>query len=522
VREVDDETTTVGESLRKVLGMLRRRKWPMILVFLGVMTAVASTVTFLPDVYRSTATVIIERQQIPDELVRSTVTSGLEVRLQTITQEILSRTRLEDLIQKFGLYGDIGRDQPHDAVLERMRKDIRIELNRGDRPHESGRATIAFTVSYAAADPQTAALVANTLTSYFVEENLKERERVATGTADFLRTQLEEAKAKLDALEKQVSAFKQAHMGQLPQQLSANLATLEQLNGQLRVNSDRIAENNERRTALEGQLAELQGADGTAHTPDERLAALRRNLTELKTRYSDKHPDVVRAKAEIAALEQMIREAPEVGGTLIVPASPQAVQIQRQLAQLELEGRSLEAENRSLHASIAQYQHRVEMTPEREQEFAGVSREYEATQALYNTLQQRQREAELAENMEQRQKGEQFRVLDPARPANEPSAPKRGRLLLMGLVAALGLAFGLGVALEVLDPSLHHADDLKSLTSIPVVVTIPRIVTPVEARARRRRLWVGATLAATGLLLIVGMSFLLTRGNTQLTGLLMR
>jgi succinoglycan biosynthesis transport protein ExoP len=516
MRDLDEEAADSGRGLQKALDALRRRKWPMLVVFLVVVTAFGSTVTFLPDVYQASATVLIERQQIPDDLVRSTVTSALEVRLQTISQEILSRTRLQELVQRLGLYTDERKREPLETVLERVRDDITIELKRGDDNRRRDTATVAFTVSYVTRDPQKAALVANTLTSYFVEENLKERERVATGTADFLRAQLREAREKLDGLEHEVSDFKQAHMGSLPEQLTANLATLEQLSSRLRVNADRQSQNREQRAALENQLAELMGTADAPQTPDERLITLRQQLTALKTRYSDKHPDVVRVTAEIAALEQMIREAPQVGGTLVAPVSPQAAEIQRQLRELDVDGRTLTDEAANLKQAIAQYQGRVEVTPSREQQFASLSREYETAQELYTSLVKRAREAELAENMEERQKGEQFRVLDPARPPQEPTAPKRGRLLLLGLLLALGLGFGVGVGLEVLDPSLHDVEDLKPLTSIPVIVAIPSIVTPAERWARRRRVVWGTTLTLAGLVVIVGISFLLIHENSRL------
>jgi succinoglycan biosynthesis transport protein ExoP len=516
MRELDEDAAESGRGLQKALDALRRRRWPMLVVFLVVVTAFGSTVTFLPDVYQATATVLIERQQIPDELVRSTVTSALEVRLQTISQEILSRTRLQELVQRLGLYTDERKSAPIETVLERVRDDISIQLKRGDTRRRGDTATVAFTVSFVARDPQKAALVANTLTSYFVEANLKERERVATGTADFLRAQLRDAREKLDELEQKVSDFKQAHMGSLPEQLSANLATLEQLSSRLRVNSDRQSQNRERRAALENQLAELMGTADAPQTPDERLMKLREQLTALRTRYSDKHPDVVRVTAEIAALERMIREAPQVGGTLVAPASPQAVEIQRQLREVDVEGRTLTDEAANLKQAIAQYQGRVEVTPSREQEFASLSREYDTAQELYTSLVKRAREAELAENMEERQKGEQFRVLDPARPPQEPTAPKRSRLLLLGLVLALGLGFGVGLALEVLDASLHDAEDLKALTSIPVIVTIPSIVTPAQRRARTRRMVWGTTLTLAGLVFIVGISFVLVHQNSRL------
>ena len=198
-----------------VLAVWSRRKWLAILVFAAVFTAAATTVTFLPNIYRSTATVIIERQQVPEAFVKPTVTSVVENRLQTINQEILSRSRVLGLIDRFGLYQDLKKRVPLEEVVEQMRRDIELDL-KGVQQRLSGGTTIAFSISFKGSDPQKVALVTNTLASFYIEENLKVRERQAAGTAEFLQVQLEETKKKLDEQERQVSEFKMRHPGELP------------------------------------------------------------------------------------------------------------------------------------------------------------------------------------------------------------------------------------------------------------------------------------------------------------------
>jgi polysaccharide chain length determinant protein (PEP-CTERM system associated) len=514
--EEDEATrTNVLEVAREVA---TRRKWLAIFVFGGVFAAVVSIVRFLPDVYRSSATVLIERQQIPDQLVRSTVTSELETRLQTISQEILSRGRLEALIDRFGLYPDIRKKVPLEQLIERMRGEIQLDLKGSER--RTDRAMVAFKISFTSRDPHKAALVANTLTSFYIEENLKARERQAAGTAEFLRVQLEQMRQKLEVQEKHVTTFKERHIGELPQQMEANLATLEQLNGQLRLNSDNQIQLSERRTALLKQLEESEGSGppGGSKATAERLAELHKQLTALRTRFSDKYPDVVRAKSEIASLEEQLRKTEEGGEAAdkATPATPHVLQLRQALTELDLRAKTFAAEAESLRHTLALYQTRVENAPRREQEFQGLSRDYETTKELYRSLLVRQREAELAESMEQRQKGEQFRVIDPATASEEPTAPKRGRMIVMGFLLSLGLALGAVILAEQLDTSFHAVDDLRRAAAAPVLISLPRIVTQDDARERRWRFGLATVSAALSLGLIVGTSYLLANENGPL------
>ena len=241
-----------------VLEVLRRRKWLAILTLGGVFAAAVSIVMFLPNVYRAKATLIIDRQEILEEFVKSTVTSAVETRLQTISQEVLSRSRLEGLINHFGLYTHLKERVPLEVVVERVRKDIQLELKRVERVGRD-QATVAFAISFSGSDPQNVALVTNTLASFYIEENSKVREWQAVGTAQFFRVQLEEMKKRLDDQERQVSEFKELYLGELPQQQEANLATLDRLNMQLRLNGENQLRISERRAALDKQLAEARG-----------------------------------------------------------------------------------------------------------------------------------------------------------------------------------------------------------------------------------------------------------------------
>ena len=244
----------------------KRRKWLAILVFLAVFTAVASVTMFLPAIYQSTTTILVERQQVPETFVQSTITSGIDFRLQTITQQVLSRSRLENLIDRFSLYQDLRQRVPLEQVIERMRQDILLDQT-GLQKEGKGETTVAFAISYKGRNPQQVAQVANTLASFYIDENLKIRERQAAGTADFLRGQLDEMKQRLEEQEQRLRQFKERYMGELPEQLHANIAVLENLNIQLRLNGEKRARASEQRGALAQQLAELEGFKLPASLP---------------------------------------------------------------------------------------------------------------------------------------------------------------------------------------------------------------------------------------------------------------
>src|SRR6266850_6038855 len=534
------DETRKGSGLDTVLAVWSRRKWLAIIGFVFPLTASVSVIAFLPNVYRSTATVLVDRQQIPETFVRSTVTSALETRLHTISQEILSRSRLEDLINRFGLYRDLRRRVPFEDVIARMRSDIKLDLKsveaRGQR-----EATVAFTISYQGSDPSTVAVIANTLASFYIEENLRTRERQATSTAEFLKVQLADTKRRLDEQEHQVSTFKRRHLGELPQQLETNLTTLERLHTQLLLNADNQTRAAERRHTLSSQLAEAEallsvplaatptGAAASAESPELRLTRLKEELTRLRTQFSEKYPDVVRVAGEVAALERELAEKPRESKPEDKPApsgsspmTPYVLRLKEAIGDVEADIKVFKGEEKRLREGIAAYQARVENVPRREQEFRELSRDYDSTRELYQTLLKRYEEAQLAENMEQRQKGEQFRVLDPAIPNSAPAAPNRAQLLAIALAGCAGLAMAVVMLAEKVDTSFHAVDDLRSFSAVPVLVSIPLIVTQSALRRRQWRMRLGVAAAFVLLVLIVGTGYVAAHGNERLVAFLGR
>ena len=522
LRSLDDESAPRGGGLDRVWALWNRRKWLGIVLFLVPLTAATAMIMGLPDLYQSTALVMIERQQVPEAFVRSTVTSQLEVRLHTISQEILSRSRLESLVTRMGLYSDLKGPGSSEQAVDRMRRDIRLELRGADA--NRGGMTTAFALSYRGRDPQTVAVVTNTLASFYIEENLKARERQATGTAEFLKAQMDDAKRRLDEQEARMGELQRRYLGELPQQLQGNLATLDSLNAQLRINNDNQIRLGERRDTVAGQLAQAKINSGGPEPDEVRLARLQQELITLRMKYTDLWPDIIRIKDEIERLKKdMAAPKPKPDPKAVAgPPTPEVSRLQDTLRQIEIELKLAKQDEQRLRQGITAYQTRLDNAPKREQEYLDATRDYQGTKELYQTLSRKYDDALLAESMEQRQKGEQFRILDSALPSSTPAAPRRSRLLMAAVALSFVLGAGSMVLMEVLDTSFHSSRDLRAYTTVPVLVNIPRIVTEADARRSRWRFRLAAVGVLVALVVVGGSSYFFAHGNEQLAQLLSR
>ncbi len=519
----DSESVPRGSGIDRVWTLWNRRKWLGIVVFLAPLTAAVPMIMALPDLYQSSALVMVERQQVPEAFVRPTVTSELEIRLHTISQEILSRSRLESLINRMGLYPDLrGSGGSSEAAVDRMRSDTRLQLSSANV--NRGGATTSFTISYRGRDPQTVAVVTNTLASFYIEENLKARERQATGTAEFLKVQLAEAKKRLDDQESRMGELQRRYLGELPQQLQGNLGALDSLNTQLRINNDNLVRLAERRDTLAAQLAQAKLSTGGPEPDEVRLARLKQELITLRVKYTDLWPDIIRIKDEIERLEKLVAEPkPKVQPKEVAgPPTPEAARLQDTLRSIEIELRLGKQDDQRLRQAILAYQARVDNAPKREQEYLDATRDYQGTRELYQNLSRKYDDALLAESMEQRQKGEQFRILDSALPSWTPAAPRRARLLVLSLALSLALGAGSMVVMELLDTSFHSTRDLRAYTTVPVLVSIPRIVTEGDARRHRWRFRLAAVGVLVGLVVVGGSAYLFGHGNERLAQILSR
>src|SRR2546422_300608 len=505
-------------ALEVALAVWHRRKWLGLLAFAIPLAATAGMTRSLPDLYAAPATVLVEHQQVSDRLVGPSMADELETRLQTISQEILSRARLQQLIDRFGLYPDPKHQDTPESRVERMRRDIQLQFTAG-RESTGRDTTIAFTISYRGQDPQTVAQVTNALAALYLERNESRREQQTASTVEFLQAQLDDLQQQLAAQERLVNEFKASHPGELPEQQAATLAALQRLNAQLSLDLDREQRLTHQREELVRQMT-ASSTGGASDDPMTQLARLRQQLADLRTRFTEEHPDVVRVKSQIAALERQLADAKVHQSSPVGSTDPVARQLQGELTRVETELRTLRDEEQALRRSIADYERRVENAPRRGQELQQISADYEALKERVQSVRRRYEDAQLAERAEQGQGGEQFRILDPAVPPTLPVAPNRFRLRLAGLLLSIALASGLVAPVDSRDTSFHTVDDLRAANSAPVIVTIPPIVTRADVWSRRWQFALASAATVVGAAIIAIAASHFARGNEALVRLL--
>ena len=496
------------------LDIARRRIWLIIVPFVLVATAAAIESKLTPNLYRSETVILVVPQRIPESYVRSTITSRIEDRLQSIGQQILSRTRLERIILDFNLYASARRSQPMENVVEIMRRDIEVETVKGD----------AFKVSYVSGDPRAAMEVTNRLSSLFIEENRRDREVLADGTNQFLESQLEDARRRLTEHEKKVEQYRQQYSGALPTQVQSNLQVIQNTQLQLQAVLESLDRDRDRRIAFERSIADATAsderssappaasADASASTEEDELEGARRTLGELQGRLTAEHPDVIRASRRVRELEAKAAAAPaapraaaatgsDARLTRSAAAAARIRSLQNEIQNVDRQITYKEGEERRLRTVIATYQARVESAPRRESELIELTRDYTTLQQLYTSLLAKREDSKIAANLERRQAGEQFRVLDPARIPERPFSPNRTRMNLMGAIAGLALGLSLVALLEYRDTTLRTDDDVVSTVNLPVLAVIPLLVTSIDERMQKRRRWLAVAAAAAAMVI---------------------
>jgi polysaccharide chain length determinant protein (PEP-CTERM system associated) len=494
-----------------------RRKWLLLPPL--VLGAVAALVWahFQPDLYRSETVILVVPQRVPENYVRSTVTTRLQDRLQSINQQILSRTRLERIIQDFDLYTEMRRTGFMEAVVDEMRRNINPQIVKGD----------AFKISYVSTDPRLAMQVTERLASLYIDESLKDREVLAEGTNQFLETQLQDARQRLIEHEKKLEGYNRRHSGELPTQVTSNLQALNGAQMQLQAIADSMNRDRDRRINLERLLGDLSAqttaaaeasvlASSFTNTPSPRapsnpqLDDARTQLRDLELRLKPAHPDIARARKLVEDLEQKAEAAAaamELAGTPIdsakAPSNPndpvrRTSAVREEMDTLDQQIAVKEKEEQRLKKVIAEYQRRVEATPTRESELIELTRDYSTIQQMYRNLLTKNEDAKISANLERRQIGEQFKVIDPARLPQQPFSPDRVRITLLGALAGLALGVGLGALLEYRDTTLKTDEDVLAALSLPVLALVPVIRSAAERRQLgRRRVLLSVTSAAT-------------------------
>ena len=486
-----------------VLHVLKSRVWLLLLPFAMIAAATAVWVHHLPDQYRSETVILVVPQRVPESYVRSTVTTRIEDRLQSLVQQILSRTRLERIVRDFDLYAKERQTGIMEDVIEQMRRDIGVEVLRGD----------SFRISYMGDNPRMVMRVTERLASLFIEENLRDREVLADDTNQFLEAQLEDARRRLLDQEKKVETYRKAYAGQLPSQLESNLQVLHSNDAQLKSIADGIDRDRERHLMLERQLADLEQqpdetpapAPSGVLSPSQQLAKMKETLAAMQLRLKPDHPDMQRLTRAIQDLEQKI--ADDGGTTEDAPSARDVARRKRidelraELEMLDRQTAKKQTDEQGLRDEMKVYQARVEAAPTRESEMTEMNRDYETLQELYKSLLAKKEESKIAANLERRQIGEQFKLLDPARIAEKPFSPNRLRLNLIGMGVGLVVSLLLVVLLEYRDNTFKTDAEIARVLSLPVLAVIPLMRTTAEQKwAWRRRVCValgfGTTVAA--------------------------
>ena len=473
--------------------MAMRRKWWIIVTFVVCIVLSYGIYKMLPKIYRATTLILVVPPEVPEAYINPTVRSSASERLATLRQQILSRTRLENVIEEFDLYSNMREIMAMEEIIEVMRKAIEIRVRRVGGPD-------TFTISYQGKEPRKVMMVANRLAALFIEENMSARERLAAGTSDFLGLEFSSIEAELKKREDEIRLIKERYMGELPEQLRSNLSTLNRLQDQLNNLTERRKAAEEIRLMLQNQLSNIPEMGVTVVDTDvdtevvgnstqvTELNELKERLNQLLSIYTDKHPDVIDAKTRIARLEQEITlqgekdmVAQEDFDTAANPQveppafNPYSAKLEASISEIESEIARLKVEKDGLEEQIAMYQRRVENTPRREQEMAELNRDLRQLRDRYNSLSNKKFQAKLAENLERRQKAEQFKILDPAVLPEKPFTPSRKRILFYGAFFGLVLGCGLGYARETMDRSFHKAEEVEQLLGVPVIAAIPRI-----------------------------------------------
>lgn len=520
----------IGEIKR----IIRRRKKPALWVGAGVLLLGALITAFVPPTYVSSSTILIEQQEIPQDLVRSTVTSFADQRIQTITQRTMTYANLSELIKKYDLYPNDRKSEPMEVIIEYMRRDIKTKIISADVVDpRSGRpveATIAFSIKYSSRNAETAQKVAGEITSLFLNENLKNRKEMASLTEDFLGKSLEDERVKLKTLETKLSEFKQQHSKELPEYSQFTLSTLERSDSELRERMARLDSLEERRIFLKGELARLgasrivTGGDLNGLTPEDRLRYLYNTSLQLKTqygpthpdvlrtnnsinellasgvqlsdknflremklrreqdlkllesKYSSNHPDVIKQRQQIAQIEQLGKlEVANPTSSFEKSNNPDYIQLAAQLQAIEQNALSERSIIAGLQEKIQTLQASISQSPKVEQDYRALVREMENANRNFQEYQVKQTQAKLATQLEQEQKGERFTLIEPPLRPEEPISPNRPLLLLFSIIFSLAAAIGSVFGLEKLDGTIRSEYALERLSGVAPLVVIPHL-----------------------------------------------
>lgn len=475
------------DSIKKLLFYLQliwRSKW-IIVVPTVLFTIVASFIAWkMPSYFKSETLILVEKQQIPEAYVTPTDRTPFGQRLNTISQQILSRQNINKIVTDFQLYRAQDSANPimaivnqfrevpppsKEDIIARMSKDVEIKVI-GDR-----RAGDAFSVSYIGTNPEVTMNVTDTLASLFIDENLKSREQYAEGASDFITTELENAKMELESQEAALRSFKERNMGSLPQQLDANLRTLDRLQTELQSIKNELKSAEDRKMVIEAQLG--RGAVTVAGMPANplqvELEGLQRELTTLLSRYRENYPDVIITKQKIADIKSQFSNQRQAASESSLSQADMNPEAYNELLLLKSSIETLNGRSAQIRKQIQQFEKRVETTPASEQRFIDLRRDYDITLNNYQALLEKKMNAKLSENLEKRQKGERFKVINSANLPEKPFKPNKPAIVIAGAAAGIGIGVCIILLIEFMNPAFRTREELAAGIDMPVLATVP-------------------------------------------------
>ena len=461
-------------DIRFIKGFVRRRKRLFIFVFSLIFIGSIIVAFALPKYYISTATILIEGQ-VPEDLAKAVSSGYVEERLQTIKQQILSHDKLLEIIRQYGLYGSLESQADVENAVQKMREDVLIRTIKVEdldqRPSRARYNTVAFTLSYEGKDPVITQKVASKLTSLFIEKNVQTKDQIATQTAAVFEKKLSQHKEKTDVLQTRLESFKRVHAGELPESTAFNVEQIFRLTSQLDEVNAKIKSLEDRKANLVNPLpaGSAQAAAAGVQTdsdPWTRLSQLRSQHLSLQSRYSDKHPDVIKIKNDISKLEARLESSGD-------PLSTDMKRYQKQREEIQ--------------ARIADFQRKNQMAPFVQREYSKLVMDYEAAMNQFNDTQNKLNEVKVAKGLEETQLGERFTISDEPQVPAKPDKPKRGRIMLAGFLLSILLGVSSSIVVERFDHSIKSVEELQKVAKSPVLIVFPLIKTEEEIAAERGR-----------------------------------
>jgi polysaccharide chain length determinant protein (PEP-CTERM system associated) len=470
------------------VGIMRRRRLTLLLPTVLLPLVAITCAKLLPPTYKSQTLVIVDQQSVPDEYVKPVVTQDLDSRLASMREQILSRSHVQPIVERYNLYGS--KRMTLDERIDATRKDIVIRTILPEAGTGNHNSMPGFTISFTANDARTAQLVCGEITSLFTGENLHTRQEAAENTTDFLKSQLSQAKQNLDDQDAKMAQFERAHFGTLPTDEPQNATMLGSLNTQLQAANDALVHAEEQKSYQQSILNQLQpSSPGQAPAPavdsvtlaeQQELQQLKVQEADLLTHYTPDYPDVVATRRRIAEVQKQLAapHPPAAAGTVAAPTlTPQqqtsANQLRASARALDMDIQARKNHIAQIQAQIGTYQSRIQASPELQAQWKDLTRDYDTAQKFYDDLLAKMKQSTMATELELRQQGEQFRVLDEPNLPDAPSFPVLWQFLVGGLVGGLIIGFGLAALKEYRDTSLRTEFDVWTFTNLPTLAVVP-------------------------------------------------